>query len=145
MEIEREAICAYIAKYHFEQFDQLYMRFKMLPTNVVLTNDKRRAKPMNEKQVALIDKVKQKIEELQVGKSGYSAFWQDQEHLRRMNRMADATNVTPKILMEQIKDYNWTVDEILEGAPAYEKKQADQKDKNKISTEISVKDVPENQ
>ena len=40
-----------------------------------------------------------------------------------MDRMeADATNVTPKILMEEIKDYNWTVDEILAGAPPYEKK-----------------------
>jgi hypothetical protein len=41
---------------------------------------------------------------------------------------ADATNVTPKILMEEIKDYNWTVDEILAGAPPYEKKkEADKK------------------
>ena len=71
----------------------------------------------------LIDKVKIKLQDLLVRNSHYSAFWQDQEHLRRMDRMeADATNVTPKILMEEIKDYNWTVDEILAGAPAYDKK-----------------------
>jgi hypothetical protein len=57
--------------------------------------------------------------------------------------MTDATNVTPKILMEQIKDFNWTVDEILEGAPAYEKKLTDKK-AVKESYEMSIQDVPEN-
>jgi hypothetical protein len=79
-----------------------------------------------------------------VGKSGYAAFWQDQDHMRRMDRMdADATNVTPKILMEQIKDYNWTVDEILAGAPAYDKRQLENKKPKSEVNELSIQDIAE--
>jgi hypothetical protein len=101
MEIEREAIAAYISKYHFEEFEKLFLKFKYLPSNMFISNDPSKCFTPSDKHIAIIDKVKIKLQDLVVGKSGYAAFWQDQDHMRRMDRMdADATNVTPKILME---------------------------------------------
>ena len=42
MEIEREAITAYISKYHFEEFERLYIKFKFLPSNMLITNDRKK-------------------------------------------------------------------------------------------------------
>jgi hypothetical protein len=57
MEIEREAIAAYISKYHFEEFEKLFMKFKYLPSNMFISNDESKCY-IPEKHIALIDKVK---------------------------------------------------------------------------------------
>jgi hypothetical protein len=39
MEVELQAITTYIAKYHFEEFKDIFQTFKLLPTNVMISND----------------------------------------------------------------------------------------------------------